>query len=52
MAWMREWGQGQMLGLSPPLNVDAGWVAQYGPYTTTKYAMTMRSMGMAYLVVV
>ena len=32
---------------SPPLNLNTRWFAQYGPYTTTKYAMTMLSLGMA-----
>lgn len=36
-----------ILSLSPPLNLNSKWFAQYGPYTTTKYAMTMLSLGMA-----
>lgn len=38
---------GHILSLSPPLNLNSKWFAQYGPYTTTKYAMTMLSIGMA-----
>ncbi|QSP94612.1 NAD(P)-dependent oxidoreductase [Marinobacter salinisoli] len=36
-----------ILSLSPPLNLDPKWFAHYGPYTSTKYAMTMMSIGMA-----
>ncbi|GLT11935.1 SDR family oxidoreductase [Sulfitobacter porphyrae] len=36
-----------VLSLSPPLNLDPKWLAPYIPYTTTKYAMTLLSMGMA-----
>ncbi|WP_029652756.1 SDR family oxidoreductase [Marinobacter daepoensis] len=47
LPWLRESGAGHILSLSPPLNLNPRWFAQYGPYTTTKYAMTMLSMGMA-----
>ena len=33
--------QGHILSLSPPLNLDPKWFASYGPYTTTKYGMSM-----------
>lgn len=47
LPWLKESDRAHILSLSPPLNMDTRWFAQYGPYTTTKYAMTMLSMGMA-----
>ena len=47
LPWLKQSDQAHILSLSPPLNLDTRWFAQYGPYTTTKYAMTMLSMGMA-----
>ncbi len=38
--------QGHILSLSPPLNLDPKWFAHYGPYTTTKYGMSMLTLGM------
>ncbi|MGP9832934.1 SDR family oxidoreductase [Marinobacter sp. NSM] len=46
LPWLKQSG-GHILSLSPPLNLNTRWFAQYGPYTTTKYGMTMLSMGMA-----
>lgn len=36
-----------ILSLSPPLNLSATWLKPYVPYTVTKYAMTILSMGLA-----
>ncbi|WP_028114854.1 SDR family oxidoreductase [Ferrimonas kyonanensis] len=36
-----------ILNLSPPLNLDPKWFKDYGPYTTTKYGMSMLTLGMA-----
>ena len=36
-----------VLSLSPPINLDRKWLGSYIPYTTTKYAMTLLSLGMA-----
>lgn len=47
LPWLKESDHAHILNLSPPLNMDPKWFAQYGPYTTTKYAMTMLTMGMA-----
>lgn len=47
LPWLKESDQGHILSLSPPLNLDPKWFAQYGAYTTTKYAMTMLTLGMA-----
>jgi citronellol/citronellal dehydrogenase len=38
--------KGHILSLSPPLNLDPKWFANYGPYTTTKYGMSMLTLGM------
>jgi citronellol/citronellal dehydrogenase len=38
--------KGHILSLSPPINLDPKWFAHYGPYTTTKYGMSMLSLGM------
>ncbi|MDX1635134.1 MAG: NAD(P)-dependent oxidoreductase [Marinobacter sp.] len=47
LPWLKESDQGHILSLSPPLNMDPKWFAQYGAYTTTKYAMSMLTLGMA-----
>lgn len=47
LPYLKASDRGHILSLSPPLNLDTKWFAQYGPYTTTKYAMTMLSLGMA-----
>jgi len=39
--------KGHILSLSPPLNLDPKWFASYGPYTTTKYGMSMLTLGMS-----
>ncbi|HSX88286.1 MAG TPA: NAD(P)-dependent oxidoreductase [Pseudomonas sp.] len=38
---------GHILSLSPPLNMDTKWFAQHGPYTVTKYGMSMLTLGMS-----
>ncbi len=38
--------KGHILSLCPPLNLDPKWFANYGPYTTTKYGMSMLTLGM------
>lgn len=38
--------QGHILSLSPPLNIANKWFAQHGPYTVTKYGMSMLTLGM------
>lgn len=37
--------QGSVLNLCPPLNMDEGWLGAFIPYTSTKYSMTLLSMG-------
>lgn len=39
--------QGQILNLCPPINLDPGWLGAFAPYTSTKYGMTLLSLGMA-----
>ena len=36
-----------VLTLSPPLNMDRKWLASHAPYTVSKYAMTMLTLGVA-----
>lgn len=36
-----------ILTLSPPLNLDRRWLAVHAPYTVSKYAMTMLTLGVA-----
>jgi len=36
-----------ILSLSPPLNLDPKWFHHYGPYTITKYGMSMLTISMA-----
>jgi citronellol/citronellal dehydrogenase len=38
---------GHVLTLSPPLNPARRWIATHAPYTLTKYAMTMLTLGLA-----
>ncbi|KAF1051820.1 MAG: 3-oxoacyl-[acyl-carrier-protein] reductase FabG [Stenotrophomonas maltophilia] len=45
LPWLKR-SQGHILSLSPPLNLDPRWFAQHGPYTVTKYGMSMLTLGM------
>lgn len=36
-----------ILSLSPPLNLDPKWFQHYGPYTITKYGMSMLTISLA-----
>ncbi len=36
-----------VLTLSPPLDLDRKWLAAHAPYTVSKYAMTMLTLGVA-----
>jgi citronellol/citronellal dehydrogenase len=36
-----------VLTLSPPLNMDRRWLREHAPYTISKYAMTMLTLGVA-----
>ncbi|WP_284742467.1 SDR family oxidoreductase [Amycolatopsis sp. RTGN1] len=37
----------RVLTLSPPLNLDRRWLGAHAPYTVSKYAMTMLTLGLA-----
>ncbi|MCW8378709.1 SDR family oxidoreductase [Streptomyces justiciae] len=37
----------RVLTLSPPLNLDRRWLAEHAPYTVSKYAMTLLTLGVA-----
>ncbi|MEO6698390.1 MAG: SDR family oxidoreductase [Paraperlucidibaca sp.] len=37
--------KGQVLNLCPPINLDPGWLGAFAPYTSTKYGMTLLSLG-------
>ncbi|MGW8815611.1 SDR family oxidoreductase [Gordonia terrae] len=37
----------RILTLSPPINTDPRWLAEYAPYTLSKYGMTMLTLGVA-----
>ncbi|GAA2277394.1 NAD(P)-dependent oxidoreductase [Glycomyces scopariae] len=41
---LRESGHAHLLTISPPLNTDARWFSG-GPYTATKYGMTIMTLG-------
>lgn len=43
----KQGGNGHILNLSPPLNMASKWFAQHGPYTVTKYGMSMLTLGMS-----
>lgn len=43
-----EKNQGHIINLCPPINLDPGWLGAFAPYTSTKYAMTLLSLGAAH----
>ncbi len=45
--WLKQSERGHILSMSPSLNMDPKWFAHFGPYTSTKYSMTMISIDMA-----
>jgi len=47
LPYLKKSASGHILNLSPPLNLDAKWFAQHGPYTVTKYGMSMLTLGMS-----
>lgn len=47
LPWLKKSAHAHILSLSPPLNMDKRWFKAHGPYTLSKYGMTMLSMGMA-----
>lgn len=47
LPWLKKSENGHILNLSPPINLDPKWFMHYGPYTTTKYGMSMLTIGLA-----
>ncbi|WP_020406308.1 SDR family oxidoreductase [Hahella ganghwensis] len=47
LPWLKKSESGHILNLSPPINLNPKWFAQYSPYTLTKYSMSMLSLGMS-----
>jgi citronellol/citronellal dehydrogenase len=47
LPYLKQGSNGHILNLSPPLNMDSKWFAQHGPYTVTKYCMSMLTLGMS-----
>ncbi|WP_339485401.1 SDR family oxidoreductase [Pseudomonas sp. EL_65y_Pfl2_R95] len=47
LPYLKKSANGHILNLSPPLNLDRKWFAQHGPYTVTKYGMSMLTLGMS-----
>ena len=45
--YLKESAAGHILTLSPPINMNPRWLGPYIPYTTTKYGMTLMSLGLA-----
>ncbi|WP_439861677.1 SDR family oxidoreductase [Pseudomonas sp. MBLB4136] len=46
LPYLKNSANGHILSLSPPLSLDNKWFAQHGPYTVTKYGMSMLTLGM------
>jgi citronellol/citronellal dehydrogenase len=44
---LRRSDNAHVLTLSPPLNMDRKWLRHHAPYTVSKYAMTMLTLGVA-----
>lgn len=47
LPWLKKSDCGHILSLSPPVNMDPKWFQHYGPYTVTKYGMSMLTIGLA-----
>ncbi len=47
LPYLKKSGGAHIINLSPPINLDPKWFANYGPYTVTKYGMSMLTIGMA-----
>lgn len=44
---LRKAANPHILTLSPPINMDKNWFAQFSPYTISKYGMSMLVMGLS-----
>ena len=47
LPWLKQSDHAHIINLSPPLNMDPKWFVHYGPYTVTKYGMSMLTISMA-----
>jgi citronellol/citronellal dehydrogenase len=47
LPYLKASDNAHIISLCPPLNLDPKWLAPYIPYTTTKYGMTLLSLGLA-----
>lgn len=47
LPYLKKSTNAHILNLSPPLNLNSKWFAQHGPYTVTKYGMSMLTLGMS-----
>jgi citronellol/citronellal dehydrogenase len=47
LPYLAKAANAHVLTLSPPLNMDRRWLAGHAPYTVSKYAMTMLTLGVA-----
>lgn len=47
LPYLKQSASGHILNLSPPLNLDTKWFVQHGPYTVTKYGMSMLTLSMS-----
>ncbi|CAD5110149.1 SDR family oxidoreductase [Zestomonas carbonaria] len=47
LPYLKQSANGHILSLSPPLNLASKWFASHGPYTVTKYGMSMLTLGMS-----
>jgi len=45
LPYLKQSANGHILSLCPPLNLAGKWFAQHGPYTVSKYGMSMLSLG-------
>lgn len=44
---MKKVGRGHILNLSPPIRLEPRWFMSYAPYTVSRYATTMATVGLA-----
>lgn len=47
LPWLKKSANPHVLNLSPPLNLQPKWFRTYGPYTLTKYGMSMLTLAMS-----
>jgi len=45
--WLKRAANPHILTLSPPLNIQAKWFAQHAAYTTSKFSMSLLTLGLS-----